>query len=116
MKLSPDGILVVDPTARIISVNRRFGQIFDIPSELLAAGDDGPVRARSDKRMADEETFQRRVKYLYDHPRNPVRTIWFLRTVAGSVVHASGAVSTYLAERRHRYRLGLSAERLPQVG
>lgn len=30
---TPDGILVVDPTARVISVNRRFGQIFDIPDE-----------------------------------------------------------------------------------
>ena len=64
---SPDGILVVDPTARIISVNRRFGQIFDIPTELLEAGDDGPVRAMVLQRMADKETFQRRVKYLYDH-------------------------------------------------
>jgi PAS domain S-box-containing protein/putative nucleotidyltransferase with HDIG domain len=65
---SPNGILVVDPTARIISVNRRFGQIFDVPTELLTAGDDGPVQAIVLRRMADEEAFQRRVKYLYDHP------------------------------------------------
>ena len=37
------------------------------------------------QRMADGETFQRRVKYLYDHPEEPVRTIWFLRTVASSI-------------------------------
>ncbi|MGB7977208.1 MAG: PAS domain S-box protein [Roseiarcus sp.] len=65
---SPDGILVVDPMARIISVNRRFGQIFDIPAELLGAGDDEQVRALVSQRVADVEAFQRRVQYLYDHP------------------------------------------------
>ena len=65
---SPDGILVVDPMARIISVNRRFGQIFDVPAELLAAGDDEQVRALVSQRIADVEAFQRRVQYLYDHP------------------------------------------------
>ena len=67
-ELTPDGILVVDPMARIISVNRRFGQIFDIPAELLAAGDDEPVLALVSQRVADAEAFQRRVRYLYDHP------------------------------------------------
>jgi PAS domain S-box-containing protein/putative nucleotidyltransferase with HDIG domain len=65
---SPDGILVVDPKARIISVNRRFGQIFDIPAELLAAGDDQRVRALVSQRVIDAEGFERRVRYLYDHP------------------------------------------------
>ena len=65
---SPDGILVVDPMARIISVNRRFGQIFDIPAELLAAGDDERVLALVSQRVMDAEAFQRRVRYLYDHP------------------------------------------------
>ncbi len=65
---SPDGILVVDSMARIISVNRRFGQIFDVPAELLAAGDDEQVRALVSQRVADVESFQRRVQYLYDHP------------------------------------------------
>ena len=67
-KSSPDGILVVDPMARIISINRRFGQIFDIPAELLGAGDDEQVRALVSQRVADVEAFQRRVQYLYDHP------------------------------------------------
>ena len=48
---TPDGILVVDPMARVISVNRRFGQIFDIPDELLAAGDDEQVRALVSQRV-----------------------------------------------------------------
>ena len=65
---SPDGILVVDSVARIISVNRRFGQIFDVPAELLTAGDDERVLALVSQRVMDAEAFQRRVRYLYDHP------------------------------------------------
>ena len=34
---SPDGILVIDRAGRILSVNRRYSEIFDIPAELLAA-------------------------------------------------------------------------------
>ena len=65
---TPDGILVVDPTARVISVNRRFGQIFDIPDEMLAAGDDERMLARVSQGVTDAEGFQRRLRYLYDHP------------------------------------------------
>ena len=43
-------------------------QIFDVPAELLAAGDDEQVRALVSQRVADVESFQRRVGYLYDHP------------------------------------------------
>jgi PAS domain S-box-containing protein len=64
---SPDGILVVDSMARIISVNRRFGQIFDVPAELLAAHEDEQVFALVSQRVMDAEAFQRRVRYLYDH-------------------------------------------------
>ena len=65
---SPDGILVVDPRGRIISVNRRFGQIFGVPTKLLAAGDDERVLALSSNNVADSEAFIRRVRYIYDRP------------------------------------------------
>ena len=72
-ELLPDGILVVDPTMRIISVNRRFAEIFDVPADLLAAGDDAPVLAVVVQRMTDAEAFQRQVAYLYDHPEKSAR-------------------------------------------
>jgi PAS domain S-box-containing protein len=65
---SPDGILVVDSKSRIISYNRRFGEMLDIPHELLAAGDVDTVRALSRQRLLDPEGFEHRVRYLYDHP------------------------------------------------
>ena len=65
---SPDGILVVDPAARILSVNRRFGEILNIPTEVLAAGDESPSLAMALNLVDDPKAFQRRVRYLCEHP------------------------------------------------
>ena len=67
-ELSPDGILVVDRAPRIISANRRFAEIFAIPAELLAGGDDEPVLAHASQQAVDREAFVRRVQSIYDHP------------------------------------------------
>ena len=67
-KSSPDGILVVDRSARIVSVNRRFCDMFSVPSELLDAGDVEPLLAIASDVVVDAEAFQRRVRSLYDHP------------------------------------------------
>ena len=37
---SPDGILVVDLDGRILSSNRRFREMFDIPADVIAARTD----------------------------------------------------------------------------
>ena len=63
---SPDGILVVDPMGRYLSVNRRFAEIFGIPHELLAARDDAAIRALVWQQVKDADAA--RVRYLYDHP------------------------------------------------
>ena len=65
---SPDGILVADRLGRIISVNRRCGQIFGVPTELLEAGDDERVLATALRNVADPEAFVRGARYLFDRP------------------------------------------------
>ena len=45
MENSPDGILAVDRDARIIASNRRFGEMWHIPNDLVEAGSDTPVLA-----------------------------------------------------------------------
>lgn len=64
---SIDGILLVDGNNRIISYNRRFVELWDIPPELVAAGDDEPVLKLVTSLVADSDGFKSRVDYLYDH-------------------------------------------------
>jgi diguanylate cyclase (GGDEF)-like protein/PAS domain S-box-containing protein len=68
METSPDGILVVDANARIISFNRRFADMWGISLDLLEAKDDAPVLAAVTSSMKDPQAFVARVKYLYQHP------------------------------------------------
>jgi|GEM_PF-2215245 len=58
---SPDGILVVGLDNRVLSYNRRFLDIWGIPEELVAAGDDTPVLAIARSRTADPDGFVARV-------------------------------------------------------
>ncbi len=63
-----DGVLVVNDKGRIILVNRRFGEILNVPADLLASGEDKPVLQFVMEQMADPGDFLSRVNYLYDHP------------------------------------------------
>jgi len=64
---SIDGILVVDEGSNIISYNRRFIEMWDIPPELPEAATDEPVLRMVTTRVAEPESFLARVRYLYDH-------------------------------------------------
>ena len=73
METSPDGILVVDADARIISFNRRFADMWGVSLDLLEAKDDAPVLAAVMSAMKDPQAFVARVKYLYQHPEESGR-------------------------------------------
>ncbi len=64
---SLDGILVVDENARIVSYNRRFIEMWGIPSELVEKKDDEPVLRLVADKVADARSFIERVQYLYEH-------------------------------------------------
>ena len=68
METSPDAILVVDANAKIISFNRRFSEMWNVPLGVLRAETDAPVLAAVTSAMADPDAFVARVKYLYAHP------------------------------------------------
>ncbi len=78
LECSPDGILVVNGDARIVSINRRFVEMWQIPDDLLSTrrggpllvepGLDDPVLRLVTSRMKDPDGFAARVRYLYDHP------------------------------------------------
>jgi len=68
MDASPDGILVVDQNAQIISYNQRFANMWKIAPGLLNAGDDMPVLTAVTSAMKNPEVFRARVQYIYAHP------------------------------------------------
>ncbi|MCC6697644.1 MAG: PAS domain S-box protein [Candidatus Hydrogenedentes bacterium] len=64
---SVDGILVVDEQTRILSYNRRFVEMWGIPAKLIEDRVDEPVLQYVTAQMADPQSFQLRVQYLYEH-------------------------------------------------
>jgi diguanylate cyclase (GGDEF)-like protein/PAS domain S-box-containing protein len=68
METSPDGILVVDTAASIISFNQRFAAMWQIPLDTLRSGQDAPVLAAVAQAMKDPAAYASRVQYLYAHP------------------------------------------------
>lgn len=65
---SPDGILVVGTGDRLLSTNRRFFEVWGIPEEAAASGDDAPVLAQACNRTADRVEFLNRVEEIYADP------------------------------------------------
>ncbi|MDD2271311.1 MAG: PAS domain-containing protein [Desulfuromonadaceae bacterium] len=70
---SLDGLLVVDEHSKIISYNRRFVEMMEIPSHLLEIDDDEPILKYVTGRMADPHGFLAKVRYLYKNPHEHSR-------------------------------------------
>src|ERR1700736_2893245 len=68
-----DGILVVDLDGRVLSYNQRFLDLWGIPAEVAASGDDNELLGYASERVADWDGFIELVNYLYTHPEE-VRT------------------------------------------
>ncbi len=64
-----NGILVVDRESRVVKANLRFAQMWRIPAELIAAGDDKAVIAHVLEQLADPQQFLSKVESLYNRPK-----------------------------------------------
>ena len=64
---SPDGVLVVDAEGRILTRNRRFGEMWGIPADILASGSDEQAVASVLSKLAEPEPFLARIRHLYEH-------------------------------------------------
>ena len=65
---SIDGILVVDTNGKIISSNRRFVEMWGIPSDIMQSGSDERALQSVTDKLADPEAFIGKVKHLYAAP------------------------------------------------
>ena len=58
---------MVGEDGKIMSFNRRFVELWEIPDEVLESkSDERAVKSVLDK-LAEPELFAQRIKYLYDH-------------------------------------------------
>lgn len=69
-----DGILIVDADSRVVSMNRRFLEMWDVPRDLMKVGgsDEAALRYALDK-LEDPSEFLEKIEWLFDHPRAETR-------------------------------------------
>jgi PAS domain S-box-containing protein len=61
-----DGLLVVDRNGRVMIQNGRFREMWRIPTELMASGDDNALLAHAAGQLSHPEDFLAKVRALYD--------------------------------------------------
>lgn len=65
---SIDGILVVSGGREVLSFNRRFIEMWEVPDEALESRSDEDVLREVQEKVDDPEGFRWRVDHLYEHP------------------------------------------------
>ncbi len=72
LETSIDGILVVDENAKILSYNKQFALMWNIPDDIIESGLDKPVLRLVMEQTADPRKFLKRVtkvSHLISHPK-----------------------------------------------
>jgi PAS domain S-box-containing protein len=72
-----DGLLVVDRNGRVLIQNRRFGEMWRIPSELLASSDDHALLTHVAGQLSDPEGFLTRAHALYSTDAEDMHDLHF---------------------------------------
>ena len=68
LESTADGILVVDQSGKMVTSNKKFAEMWRIPPEILAAGDDSGALEHIADQLLQPERFLRRVRQLYEEP------------------------------------------------
>jgi diguanylate cyclase (GGDEF)-like protein/PAS domain S-box-containing protein len=77
LEATGDGILAVDNAGRVIRANRRFADLWKIPSGLLEKGGDEALLTYVLDQLVDPEAFLEKVHKLYESTTEDFNTILF---------------------------------------
>ena len=69
LEATADGILVTDASGRMSACNRRFAEVFGLPTELLQRDDDAAVQAWLARSVSDATAYTARLQALRDAPQ-----------------------------------------------
>ena len=68
LESTADGILVVDVSGKILSFNQKMADMWGVPPEIFASGDDEAANNAAVAKHKHPEDFMAKVRDLYDHP------------------------------------------------
>jgi PAS domain S-box-containing protein len=68
LESTADGILVVDRKGKILSFNQKMADMWEIPAELFASGDDERAINAALEKLVYPDEFMTKVIELYNHP------------------------------------------------
>jgi PAS domain S-box-containing protein len=68
LESTEDGMLVVDSNGKIVQYNKKFIDMWRIPEEVLASGEDNSALTYVKSELINPETFLENVKNLYSEP------------------------------------------------
>jgi PAS domain S-box-containing protein len=68
LESTADGILVVDLKGKILSFNQKMTEMFGVPAEVFASGDDDKAINSALEQLANPAEFMEKVEDLYNHP------------------------------------------------
>ncbi len=68
LESTADGILVVDREGKIVGFNTRFREMWRLPEDIVATGDDDRAIAFVCDQLGDPTTFVRKIGQLYKRP------------------------------------------------
>ncbi|MEX0749615.1 MAG: EAL domain-containing protein [Dehalococcoidia bacterium] len=72
-----DGILVVDSDGKVAFANRRFAEMWRLPDELIAAGDDDALIDHVVSQVLDPEQWRAKVRELYSSDSESLDSVAF---------------------------------------
>lgn len=77
LEATADGLLVIDLQGSVLTANKRFAQMWNIPNGLLARGDDSRLLNHVTDQLKDPEAFIHKVRALYNSTETDLDILYF---------------------------------------